>query len=150
MKIYLEDKITEIKNPDLEKGRLVSDSIHVHKDEVSFIADEGHYETLKEYENGGKDVQFIVDKKGQAYKSAEDYDEEIYIYKPFSENELEENILADLRNLRECQCFSIINRGGFWLKSLNDEQKIELENWYKLWLKVTETKEIPEKPEWLR
>jgi hypothetical protein len=29
------------------------------------------------------------------------------------------------------------------------EQKIELQTWYQAWLDITETGEIPKKPDWL-
>ena len=62
----------------------------------------------------------------------------------------EENELERLRILREKECFSVINRGQAWYNSLTDEQTQELQLWYYAWLNVTETKEIPQKPEWLK
>lgn len=55
-----------------------------------------------------------------------------------------------LRAKRYNQCFYIINRGNVWYNTLTDEQKAELQTWYQAWLDVTETKVIPEKPEWLK
>lgn len=56
---------------------------------------------------------------------------------------------GELRKLREIECFSIINRGFMWYLSLSEEQKAELQSWYKAWLDVTETEQIPKKPTWL-
>lgn len=56
---------------------------------------------------------------------------------------------ADFRILRENECFSIINRSFMWYLNLTDAQKIELQEWYQAWLDITETKSIPQKPEWL-
>lgn len=61
----------------------------------------------------------------------------------------EENELERLRILREKECFSVINRGQAWYNSLTSEQSAELQEWYQAWLNVTETKEIPEKPDWI-
>lgn len=61
----------------------------------------------------------------------------------------EENELERLRILREKECFSVINRGQAWYNSLSSEQSAELQKWYEAWLKVTETREIPEKPDWI-
>ena len=61
----------------------------------------------------------------------------------------EEDILNSLRAEREQECFPIINRGILWYNTLTEEQRIELDIWYKDWLNVTETKVIPEKPSWL-
>lgn len=55
-----------------------------------------------------------------------------------------------LRHLREIYCFSVINRGKLWYDNLTEEQTLELDKWYKDWLNVTETKVIPEKPEWIK
>lgn len=62
----------------------------------------------------------------------------------------EEEILYDLRRLRERECFSIVNRGVLWYNTLTEEQRLELDVWYKKWLDVTETMVIPEKPSWLK
>lgn len=61
----------------------------------------------------------------------------------------ENQILDELRILRQSECFQYINRGQFWLESLTEEQKLELKNWYISWLNVTKTKIIPNKPIWL-
>ena len=55
-----------------------------------------------------------------------------------------------LRVLRDKYCFSVINRGQIWYDTLTEEQKEELKEWYRQWLKVTETKTIPETPIWLK
>lgn len=57
--------------------------------------------------------------------------------------------LTNLRKQREKTCFPYINRGNLWYNMLTDVQKEELTAWYKAWLDVTETKTIPEMPEWL-
>ena len=62
----------------------------------------------------------------------------------------EDQILENLRNEREIECFNIINRGELWYELLNETQKEELREWYTAWLDVTETKTIPNKPEWLK
>lgn len=55
-----------------------------------------------------------------------------------------------LRQLREKECFALVNRGELWYKRLTEEQKAELDVWYQAWLDVTETLEIPIKPDWLK
>lgn len=81
------------------------------------------------YEDGNWDVingKFIITEKGQ------------------------KKVLDYYRNRREVECFSIINRGNLWYANLTEEQILELDKWYKAWLDVTETKIIPDKPEWLK
>lgn len=55
----------------------------------------------------------------------------------------------ELRQRRETECFSYINRGQLWYDRLTEEQKVELEKWYAGWLKVTDTLTAPAKPSWL-
>ena len=61
----------------------------------------------------------------------------------------EENTKNDLRDLRNKECFSVINRGKLWYDSLTPYQISELNEWYNAWLRVTETLKVPEKPEFL-
>jgi len=61
----------------------------------------------------------------------------------------EEETIQCLRDRREEICFPIINRGQAWYSTLSEEQKDELYDWYKKWLKVTETKIEPPAPSWL-
>lgn len=70
-------------------------------------------------------------------------DEQAIIVKDENEKEL-------LRVRRLKECFPIINRGDMWYKSLSDEQEKELNIWYKAWLDVTETKQVPNVPKWLK
>jgi hypothetical protein len=55
-----------------------------------------------------------------------------------------------LRQLRDKECYPIINRGGLWYKMLTEEQVAELEKWYEDWRNVTDTLVVPKKPEWLK
>lgn len=54
-----------------------------------------------------------------------------------------------LRDRREKECFSVVNRGWIWYSSLTLAQWRELRTWYLAWLNVTDTKVIPERPSWL-
>lgn len=69
------------------------------------------------------------------------------------ENKLKEILynenLQNLRLKREKICFPIINRGVLWYNTLTENQKNELNNWYKAWLDVTLTLEEPQIPNWI-
>ena len=78
-------------------------------------------------------------------------------YIPYSEEEIavknEQKRLYELNMLRmrrDSECFSVINRGNIWYSRLTAEQMTQLNAWYNAWLDITETKTIPEKPEWLK
>ena len=56
---------------------------------------------------------------------------------------------SEYRRRRETECFSVINRGQLWYEGISLVQLLELQQWYKAWLNVTDTMVIPKKPEWL-
>lgn len=93
MKIYNEDKTKELKYEDLDftKGHLIVEEEIVHHEAQEYVAEEGHYEVLAEYPNGGKDVEWIIDIPGQ--EKAEAYDEKIVYnkYILYTENQLKIN-----------------------------------------------------------
>lgn len=60
------------------------------------------------------------------------------------------DFLNAIRTKREEICFPVINRGQLWYDKLNSEQIAELNVWYQNWLDVTETKIIPETPNWVK
>lgn len=51
----------------------------------------------------------------------------------------QKEILDILRSRRESECFQIINRGVLWYNTLTEEQRLELDKWYKEWLDITDT-----------
>lgn len=147
MKVYNQEKTKVLTEYDLDKGYLASDKILKEiLPAQEEIKEQGHYETIKEYENGGKDVKWVVDVEGHIARPETPVYEDIQVYIPYSEEE----ILDQLRYQREEECFLIINRGQLWYDTLTEEQLADLQAWYKAWLDVTETKTIPEKPTWLK
>lgn len=149
MRIFNETKTQEIQkeNVDYSKYKLAQTKLFVkHHEAVAEVKEQSHYETLKEYENGGKDVKKVIDVEYVAPKEAFDEYEDILYLVPLTNDE----ILNYLRSQREAECFEIINRGKLWYDTLTETQVKELTAWYKAWLDVTETKEIPTKPSWLK
>lgn len=69
------------------------------------------------------------------------------VYNFIYENERQ---LNKIRQRREVECFTIINRGQLWYNTLTEEQLQELQEWYQQWLDVTKTLIIPELPQWLK
>lgn len=57
----LDEKGRSVDSPDMDAGRLVEGSRPIyHRFEVT-QHEQGHYETVAEYPNGGKDVAWVVD-----------------------------------------------------------------------------------------
>ena len=73
---------------DLSKGKLVNDTLIEHIPEQQEIQEQWHYRTIKEYPNGGKDVEKVIDVVGQPYIAEHDEVEDILVYKPYTEQEI--------------------------------------------------------------
>lgn len=89
MKVYNKDKTQILEYYDLGLGYLVSDTIEVSLPEVQGVEEQGHYEVIETYPNGGKDVEWVVDVAGVEYQPARTELEPIQIYIPYTEEELE-------------------------------------------------------------
>lgn len=58
-------------------------------------------------------------------------------------------LVNEIRQKRESQCFSVIDKSQLWYNNLTNKQLEQLNAWYKAWLKAPETQIIPAKPDWL-
>lgn len=89
MKIIDENGI-ELENPDLFLGYLKEDVQIIHHEAVEGVKEEFHYETIREYPNGGKDVRKVIDVPGVEAKEAWDEKISVYRYVLYTEEELAE------------------------------------------------------------
>ena len=85
----LDENGLEISSPDLDLGYLVEEQLLLeHHPKVEAVREKGHYETVAEYPNGGKDIEWVVDVPGVAATDAWDEYEAILRYVLFTEDEL--------------------------------------------------------------
>ena len=76
---------------DESKGRLVEERLFVcHHEAIKAVEEQGHWETIAEYPNGGKDVEWIVDVEAVEAQETWDEYEDILRYIPYTEEELAE------------------------------------------------------------
>ncbi|MCM1437797.1 MAG: hypothetical protein NC131_01105 [Roseburia sp.] len=104
MRIFNVTKTQELHENELnlEIGYLKADRLFIaHHEAVSEMKEQGHYETIKEYPNGGKDLKWVVDVPAIEAKDAWDEYEDIQVYVPYTEAELSEKQLNALRCERE-------------------------------------------------
>ena len=101
MEIYNQDKSKILENYDLSLGKLVEDTLIIHHNAIEGVEEQGHYETLREYPNGGKDVKWVVDVKGVEPKEAYDEIKNILVYVPYTNDELKEIKINQLREQRK-------------------------------------------------
>lgn len=102
MKIYNQAKSQILKDPDMSLGRLEKDVLITHHDAQQEVKEEGHYITTAEYPNGGKTIEWVIDVPGVEAKEAYDEEEEILIYIPYTEAELQKiNAQKRIRELKK-------------------------------------------------
>ena len=81
----------EIENPDLALGYLQEDRVFVQRHgAVEPVAEQGHWETIAEYPNGGRDVEWVVDVPGVEAAEAWDEYEDVLRYVRYTAEELAE------------------------------------------------------------
>ncbi len=104
----------------------------------------------------------VGDNGGEEYDPPEDFDRFLDCFESFkladgklvfdSEKDDADRLESEktsLRERREKECFSVVNRGWIWYSTLTLSQWRELRTWYIAWLKVTETMTPPERPSWV-
>ena len=85
----------EVQNPDLDLGYLTNDRIFIaHHEAIEAVKEVYHYETEREYPNGGRDVKKVIDVPAVEAKEAWDEYEDIKRYKLYTEEELQKNATA--------------------------------------------------------
>lgn len=89
----------ELAEFDPAKGHLIIDRILAqHHDAVEAVEAQGHYETIAEYpKTGGKEVKWVVDVPAVEAKDAYDEYEDIYRYVPYTETELAQRRIDELK-----------------------------------------------------
>ena len=85
----LDEQGNELKEYDLEHGYITQEEINsTYHPAQEFVQEQGHYKTIAEYPNGGKDVEWVVDVPGQEAHDAYYDKETIQRYHPYPEEEL--------------------------------------------------------------
>ena len=105
MEIYNE-KMELIENPDLSLGWLKSDVRIVHHEAIEKVEEVWHYETVRTYPNGSKDVEKIIDIPGVQARDAWDEEVPIRIYVKYTKEELDE-IEANKNKLTQFQTHQV-------------------------------------------
>lgn len=99
----------ELHEIDEAKGYLVYERILVKRHEaIAAEKEEGHWETVKEYPNGGKDVAWIVDKEAVEAKEAWDEYEDIERFVEFTASELAARRIVELKSLLASTDYKIL------------------------------------------
>lgn len=97
MKI-IDENGNEIINPDLDGGFLSEDKILVARhDAIEGVEEIGHYETVAEYPNGGKDIEWVIDSPSAPPSDAWDEYEDVYRYIRYDSSEIARRKIEELK-----------------------------------------------------
>ena len=137
IKRILDQDGNEMEGPDYTKGHLVEERLFIkHHEAVEAVQEQGHYETVKEYPNGGKDVEWVVDVPGVEAAEAFDEYEDVLRFVPFTKKELAGMRIGELKQkLSETDynilkivegaatlvsCAEVIKQRAAWRKEINE------------------------------
>lgn len=154
MRIFNEDKTQELTAPDLTAGYLKEDKLLIaHHDAVEGKTDTENaaslqaqgisveqvngtwYRVVAQYPNGGKDLKRIYATEA---KEAYDETEKIYVYIPYTEEELLENKKNALRKERKV----LLEAFDKWEKAVlrgREKDDTSIMNWYRDLLNLVES-----------
>ncbi len=101
MRIFNQDKTQEITNPDLTLGYLVNDRLFIaHHEATPEIKMQGHVEPFTN-EFGLPDENFVIDVEYSPARDAWDEYENIQVYIPYTEEELNAKRIKDYEKIVE-------------------------------------------------
>ena len=108
MKIIYENGM-EISSYDESLGYLEEVQRFVRRHEaIAPVKEEGHYETVAEYENGGKDVRWVVDIPGVEGRDAWDEYETVMQFIPYTTAQLAERRVTELKHQLSATDYAVI------------------------------------------
>lgn len=136
MKIIDENGV-EILEFDPGKGYLVDKKVFVkHHKAAEAVEEQGHFEVIAEYENGGKDVEWVVDIPATEAREAYDEYEDVLQFVPYSAIELAQRRIFELKQMLSetdfhilkivegattlAECADIIRKRASWRKEINE------------------------------
>ena len=88
MKVYNQNKTEILTEYDLEKGYLKPDVLETEIPEQKAVKEVSRLEVIKEYPNGGKDVEKVIEVEGKPYIAAHTETENIQVYIPYTDDEI--------------------------------------------------------------
>lgn len=83
----------------MEKGHYVEVEKKIHHEAVPGIPEQSHIEIVKEYPNGGKETKKVIDVVGVPAKEAWDEVVKEQVFVPYSQKELDQMRIAELKQL---------------------------------------------------
>lgn len=119
---------------DFSKGYLVKSELVTIIPAVEAKEEKGHYETIREYPNGGKDVEWVIDQEAVEGQPEKKEIEVIDIYMPYSNHQLkiketEKELNKYQQLLNDTDHWTLKYIEGFYTKEEYEEKKILRESY---------------------
>lgn len=134
MRVFDESKTRELTEYDLSAGYLKPDKRFIaHHEATEAVEGQFHYETIKEYPNGGKDVKKVWDVQPQEAREAWDEYEDIQVYIPYTQEQINARLSAQYIPSATKSAAAV---GKMILKTLDitdAEAKLEVSGLYDAW-----------------
>lgn len=138
----IDEKGNEIFEFDSKKGYLTEKEVFLKRHEaIEAVEEQGHYEVVAEYENGGKDVVWVVDVPSVEGRESYDEYETVQQFVLYSAKELAQMRIGELKQMLSdtdyhvlkivegattlTECAEIIRNRALWRKEIN-ELEVEL------------------------
>lgn len=83
----------------MAKGHYIIVEKTIHHDAVAEVKEQFHYETIKEFANGGKDVKKVIDVQGVKAQPAWDEVVSEKVFVEYTQKELDELRIKELKDL---------------------------------------------------
>ena len=132
----------ELQQIDEKSGYLREDSRFLMRHEaVEAREEKGHFEVVKEYPNGGKDVEWVIDEPAVEAKEAWDEYEPIMRFVEFTQSEINQRRVGELKALLQSTDYMIlkviegattlaqiaetIKQRAAWRKEINEIEEAE-------------------------
>ena len=112
IRVFNLDKTEELDKSklDLSKGYLIASELEHVTPAIEAIEEKGHYELIKEYPNGGKDVKWVIDQEAVEAQPEKREIEIINLYIPYSNRQIK--IIELKKELNEYQ--QLLNDTDHW------------------------------------
>ena len=124
MEVYNQNKTEILTEYDLTKGYLTTDYIDEIIPEVQAVQEQGHYVTIAEYPNGGKDVEWVVDVAGAEYQPERIEKVPITVYVPFTEEQLkQQQINTKINRLTELTKYLAQVQAGLIITDIEERKQ---------------------------
>lgn len=141
MKIIDENGV-ELVDYDPKKGYLKEDEIFFkHHEAVEGTEEQGHFEVIAEYPNGGKEVEWVVDVPATLSIEAYDEYEKVHRFIPYTAKEIAKRRVEELKQMLAdtdfqilkivegattlAECAEVIRNRAKWRKEINEIEEEE-------------------------